>query len=177
MSKYQYCFRQCKILPELINTFEIYGSTYEGRMFTNHLICIQHLKIYVLTLYHTITTFNDPGGFVQFELLMAINSVNFENIVGPFENNEEEKNAGNHHFLHFPQFFQPFPQQIFIFQNNIYFCLKNSQFEKKKYNILLSGKDHSRPNTIFHLKHQKWSSHLKTCPFTILRSLGFTAHV
>ena len=51
-----------------------------------------------LTLYHTIPTFNDP-------LLRKT----FENIV------EKEENAGNQHFLLFPQCFLPFHEQIPIF--------------------------------------------------------------
>ena len=46
-----------------------------------------------LTLYHTIPTFNDPE------------KKSFENNVGKVEN------AGNQHFLLFPQCFLPFPKQ------------------------------------------------------------------
>ena len=54
------------------------------------------LKKKKLTLYHTITTFNDPeiGDF-------------FENIVGKGEN------AGNQHFLLFPQCFLPIQRTKF----------------------------------------------------------------
>ena len=50
----------------------------------------------VLTLYYTVLTFND------------IEKEAFENIVGKGEN------AGNQHFLLFPQCILPFPNQILI---------------------------------------------------------------
>ena len=50
----------------------------------------------VLTLYYTIPT------------LMMLKKKPFENIVG------KRENAGNHHFLLFPQCFLPFLKQVFI---------------------------------------------------------------
>ena len=58
----------------------------------------------MLTLYHTIPTFNDPE------------ERPFEKILGKGEN------AGNQHFLLFPRYFLPFPQQIQFF-NDIYFVV------------------------------------------------------
>ena len=57
-----------------------------------------------LTLYHTILTtlFKNP----------------FENIVGKGEN------AGNQHFLLFPQCFLPFPNEISIFLSHFFCCLQ-----------------------------------------------------
>ena len=54
-----------------------------------------------LILNHTITTFNDPK------------EESVENIVG------KEENAGNQHFLLFPQCFLPFPKQISIFDTHL----------------------------------------------------------
>ena len=51
----------------------------------------------ILTLYHTILTFNDPE------------EEDFENIV------EKGENAGNQHFLLFPQCFLPFLPKKFNF--------------------------------------------------------------
>ena len=48
----------------------------------------------------------------QFRLLITLKKKPFENIVGT------EENAGNQHFLHFPQCFLPFPKQISIFPSN-----------------------------------------------------------
>ena len=59
-----------------------------------------------LTLYRTIPTYNNPE------------KESFENIVGKGEN------AGNQHFLLFPQCFLPFPKQISIFQPNLICCLQ-----------------------------------------------------
>ena len=59
-----------------------------------------------LTLYHTIPTLNDPEKKA------------FENIVG------KRENAGNQHFLLFPQCFLPFPKQISIFQSHLLCCLQ-----------------------------------------------------
>ena len=42
----------------------------------------------------------------------------FENIVGKGEN------AGNHHFLLFPQCFLPFSKQISIFWSHLFCCLQ-----------------------------------------------------
>ena len=59
-------------------------------------VCVMENQIIVkqigtgLTLYHTILTFNEP----------PIRK-SFENVVGKAEN------AGNQHFLLFPQYFQP----------------------------------------------------------------------
>ena len=53
----------------------------------------------LLTLYHAILTLNDPGKDA------------FENIVGKGEN------AGNQHFLLFPQCFLPFLKQNLIFDS------------------------------------------------------------
>ena len=60
-------------------------------------------SFYPLTLYHTIPTLNDREKEA------------FENIVGKGEN------AGNQHFLLFPQFFIPFPNQISIVHLHL-FC-------------------------------------------------------
>ena len=57
-----------------------------------------YLYIYQLTLYHTIPTFNDPE------------KEGFENIVGKGEN------AGNQHFLQFPQCLLTLPKLISNFE-------------------------------------------------------------
>ena len=59
----------------------------------------------ILTLYHTVLTFKDPKKA-------------FENIVGKGEN------AGNQHFLIFPQYFLPFSKQVLICQSNLFFHLQ-----------------------------------------------------
>ena len=56
-----------------------------------------------LTLYHTISTFNDPE------------KEGLENIKG------KRENAGYQHFLLFPQLFLPLHRQISIFQSHL-FC-------------------------------------------------------
>ena len=56
-----------------------------------------------LTLYHTILT------------LTSLKKKPFENIVGKGEN------AGNHHFLLFPQCFLPTPKRISVFKLHL-FC-------------------------------------------------------
>ena len=61
------------------------------------------LEYKTLTLYHTIQTFNDP-----------LKKMPFENIVG------RGGNAGNKHFLLFPQGFLSHQGQISIFQLNLY---------------------------------------------------------
>ena len=60
----------------------------------------------LVTLYHTVPTFNDP----EIEA--------FGNIV------EKGENAGNQHFLLFPQCFLPFSGQISIFQPILFCCLQ-----------------------------------------------------
>ena len=57
-----------------------------------------------LTLYHTIPTFNDPENEA------------FRKHCGKGEN------AGNQHFLFFPQCFLPIPERISVFLRDIYFC-------------------------------------------------------
>ena len=52
---------------------------------------------------------------LEFWLLTTLYKKSFENTVGKGEN------AGNQHFLLFPQCFQPFPKQISIFQSHL-FC-------------------------------------------------------
>ena len=59
-----------------------------------------------VTLYYTVPTFNDP----EIEA--------FGNIV------EKGENAGNQHFLLFPQCFLPFSGQISIFQPILFCCLQ-----------------------------------------------------
>ena len=59
-----------------------------------------------LTLYHTIPTFNDPK------------KKPFENIEG------KEENAGNQHFLLFPQCFLSYPKQILPFESPLILCLQ-----------------------------------------------------
>ena len=56
----------------------------------------------VLTLYHTILTFNDPE------------KMPFENIWGKGEN------AGNQHFLLFPQCFLPIQKRIFVLKLHLF---------------------------------------------------------
>ena len=72
---------------------------------SNRVVCILCSAIYQvychLILYHTIPTFND------------LEKEAFENIAGKGEN------AGNQHFLLFPQCFLPFPKQSSIFQSNL----------------------------------------------------------
>ena len=55
--------------------------------------------------YFTIPTFND------------LREKPSENVVGKGEN------AGNQHFLLFPQYFSPFPNQIAFFRSNLFCCL------------------------------------------------------
>ena len=57
----------------------------------------------MLTLYQTITTFND------------LENKAFQKYCGKGEN------AGNHHFLHFPQYFLPFLRHISFFLS-LSFC-------------------------------------------------------
>ena len=56
----------------------------------------------------------------------------FENIMG------KEENAGNRHFLHFPQCFLPFPQQISTFQSNLFLWSANA-FDLDQSKILSFG--------------------------------------
>ena len=51
----------------------------------------------------------------QYQLLTALGKKPFENIVGKGEN------AGNQHFILFPQYFLPFPNQISNFHSHL-FC-------------------------------------------------------
>ena len=60
------------------------------------------MDLWCLNLYHTIPTFNNP----------KIDA--FENIEGNGEN------AGNQHFLLFPQCFLPFPEQISILESYLF---------------------------------------------------------
>ena len=55
------------------------------------------VNLFSLTLYHTIPTFNDPP---KRSLLKTLRG--------------NGENASNQHFLHFPQYLLPFPQQISI---------------------------------------------------------------
>ena len=68
--------------------------------------CPKHLSgdysVFRLSLYHTIMTFNDPE-----------KEAFFENIVGKGEN------AGNQHFLLFPQCFLVFPEQNLLHKSNL----------------------------------------------------------
>ena len=52
---------------------------------------------------------------IQSRLLTTLGKTTLENIVGKGEN------AGNQHFLLFPQCFLPFPKQISTFQSHV-FC-------------------------------------------------------
>ena len=62
-----------------------------------------YTKEQFLTLYHKITTLKKK----------------------PFENNVgKEENAGNQHFLLFPECFLPFPRQSLIFQSHLFFQLQ-----------------------------------------------------
>ena len=64
-----------------------------------------HPSLYLI-LYHTIPTFNDPER-KKFE--------KNQNIVG------KEENAGNQHFLYFPQCFLLFPKKSSVFESHL-FC-------------------------------------------------------
>ena len=44
---------------------------------------------------------------------MTLRKGSFQNIVG------KEENAGNHHFLTFPQYFLPFPKQNSTFESHL----------------------------------------------------------
>ena len=74
-------------------------------------------QLFSFTLYLAIPTFNDP----------------FENIVG------KGKNAGNQHFLLFPQYFLPVPRQISVFESHLFFSSANA-FNLDQSKILLFGK-------------------------------------
>ena len=54
----------------------------------------------------------------QSQLSTSLRKYPFENIV------EKGENAGNQHFLLFPQCFLPFPEKIYFFFSQIYFCLQ-----------------------------------------------------
>ena len=56
----------------------------------------------------------------QSRLLTPLKKKAFENIVGKGEN------AGNQHFLLFPQCFLFFPTQILIFESGLFCCLQNA---------------------------------------------------
>ena len=56
--------------------------------------------------------------FSQSWLFMILKKEPFENIAGKGEN------AGDQHFLLFPQYFLPFPKQTSIFLLHIFYCLK-----------------------------------------------------
>ena len=56
----------------------------------------------------------------QSRLLMTLNEKAFENIVGKGEN------AGNQHFLLFPQCVQPFPKRFLVFRPNFFCRLQNA---------------------------------------------------
>ena len=67
------------------------------------LFCFQSFIVWVSEFYYPFTT--------QSRCLMTLGKRAFENIVGKGEN------AGNQHFLIFPQFFLPFPKQISSFES------------------------------------------------------------
>ena len=46
---------------------------------------------------------------------MTLKKKHFENIVGEGENAGKGENAGNQHFVLFPECFLPFPKQISLF--------------------------------------------------------------
>ena len=64
------------------------------------------IDVFHFTLYHTILTFND------------LKNKPFEIIAG------EGENAGNQHFLLFPQCFLPIPRRIPVFKLNLICCLQ-----------------------------------------------------
>ena len=70
----------------------------------------------------------------QSKLLMTLKKKAFENIV------RKGENAGNQHFILFPQCFLPFPNQISIFESHNFCCLQMpSTWTDKK--MLLFGKE------------------------------------
>ena len=77
----------------------------------------------LLALYHTITTFNDPTLYKE----------PFENIIGKGEN------AGDQHFLLFPQRFLSFPKQISIFESFILSSANPFNLDQSK--VLSFGKE------------------------------------
>ena len=92
-----------KIYSHNTNRFCLVSTLYQNdkildwtksKVFADDKLCV------ALTLYHTIPTFNDPDK----EAL--------KNIVGKGEN------AGNQHFLLFPQSFLPFPKEISVFESH-----------------------------------------------------------
>ena len=72
--------------------------------------CFQFGLVWKLVVYQTFTT--------QSRLLTPLETKAFENIEG------KEENAGNQHFLLFPQCFLLFPTQIFIFEWYLFCCLQ-----------------------------------------------------
>ena len=71
--------------------------------------CLAKVFAYRLYMYYPLSlTFT-----TSFRLLMALRKKSVKNIVG------KRENAGNQHFLHFPQCFVPFPKQISIFDTHL----------------------------------------------------------
>ena len=84
---------------------QIVFYSFKHKSFRLYLIGL--LEIHCLALYHTILTFNDPE-----------TKKTFLNILGKGEN------AGNQHFLLFPQCFQPIPKRISAFNLHLFCCLQ-----------------------------------------------------
>ena len=66
---------------------------------------------------------------------MTLRKQPFENIVGKGEN------AGNQHFLLFPQCFLPFLLQILVFESHLFCRLQINAFKSDKSKILWLGKE------------------------------------
>ena len=85
-----------KMIFVIVRAFKLFNPLQHNRSLVMSKMDI--LLETALTLYHTIPTFT----------LTTLWKKPFENIVGKGEN------AGNQHFLLFPQYFLPFPKQISI---------------------------------------------------------------
>ena len=95
--------------PAFLFRLSIYQKCSVVKKGQNKIYCVYLGRLNTtLTIYNTIPTFNDPEEKA------------FENIVG------KEENAGNQHFLLFPQCFLSHPEQILPFGSPLICRLQNA---------------------------------------------------